>query len=271
MRVFFIFMNLLTTSHSFSQMRPIDKVYIVEGVVADKETLKAVPSAILYNDSLGITTTSDENGYFKIVVPDELLKNLKSIPIDIVKTDYKTNRSGLSYNPAKPATTHGDDPERMIWNYDVKIFWMAKIKSNLSSTESAHAPAIDGIHGAAAIKLVFDEAVTSDLREKKFDQLKQGNDKVFFPLDGEIGLATSRYDIIVIGKLTHVFINDKKVNIADINKLARRNEIRYDKEKSNILTKKYGKETLAFVTTSVSETSNKSLSIKATLEIEIEN
>jgi hypothetical protein len=252
-------------------MRPIDKVYIVEGVVADRETLKAVSSAILYNDSLGITTTSDENGYFKIVVPYELLNNRISIPINIVKTGYKRNGSGLSYNPAKPDTTNGDDVERVIWNYDVKIFWMAKDQSNLSSTISACAPAKEGVHGATVIKLVFDEAVASDIRDKKFDQLKQGNEKVYFPLDGEIGLATSRYDIIVIGKLTHVYINDKKINITDINKMVRRNEIRYDKEKSNILTKKYGKETLAFITIPKPETTlGKSSSIN-TLIIEIEN
>lgn len=272
MRIVTMFISLLTAAYSYPQMRSIDKIYIVEGVVADRETLKAVSSAILYNDSLGIITTSDENGYFKIVVPYELLSNDKLIPLNIVKTGYKRNGSGLSYNPAKPDTTHGDDLERVIWNYDVKIFWMAKDQSNLSSTISAHAPAKDGVHGAAAIKLVFDEAVTSDLRDKKFDQLKEGNEKVYFPLDGVIGLATSRYDIIVIGTLTHVFMNDKKISITDINKLVRRNEIRYDMEKSNILTKKFGKETLAFITIPKSETTpDKSSSVKKTLVIEIEN
>jgi hypothetical protein len=269
MRIFFTFIILLTASRCCSQMRPIDKIYIVEGVVADRETLKAIPSAILYNDSLGITTTTDENGYFKIVVPYELLKSRQLIPITILKTGYKKNGSGLSYNPD---TTHTDDAKKVIWNYDVKIFWMAKDQSNLSSTVSAYAPVKQGVHGAAVIKLAFDEAVASDIRDEKFDRLKQGNEKVYFPLDGQIGLATSRSDIVVIGKITHVFINDKKVNIKDINKLFRRNEIRYDMQKSNILTKKYGKETLAFVATPKSETTPaESRSFKSTLVIEVEN
>ena len=160
----------------------------------------------------------------------------------------------------------------MIWNYDVKIFWMAKDQSNLSSTVSAHIPAKEGVHGATVIKLAFDEAVASDIRDEKLDMLKEGNDKVYFPLDGEIALATSRSDIIVIGKITHVFINDKKVNIKDINKLVKRNEIRYDMEKSNILSKKYGKETLAFITIPISETTHgESRSFKGTLVIEVEN
>lgn len=268
MRIVTMLIPLLITACTYAQMRPIDKVYIVEGMVADRETLKVLPSAILYNDSLGITTTTDENGYFKIVVPYEHFKNRKSILIDIVKTGYKRNGSGFTYNPAKPDTTHSDTFERVIWNYDVKIFWMANNQSNLSSTASAHAPAKEGIHGATVIKLAFDDAVASDLRQKKFDQLKQGNDKVYFPIDGDIGLATSRYDIFVVGKLTHVFINDKKVKIPEINKLVRRTEIRYDNEKSNILTKKYKKETLAFITTPISGTTS---DVKATLEIKIEN
>lgn len=272
MRIVTMFVSLLIASYSHSQMRPIDKIYIVEGVVADRETLKALSSAILYNDSLGITTTSDENGYFKIVVPYELIKSRKSIPIEIVKPGYKRNGSGLSNNPAKPDTSHGEASETVIWNYDVKIFWMAKDQSVLSSTVSAHAPVKEGVHGPAVIKLAFDEAVASYLRQQKFDQLKHGNDKVYLPLDGEIGLATSRTDIIVIGKLTHVFIDDKKINLEEINKLVRRDEIRYDMEKSNILSKKYGKETLAFVTIPKSETRpNELSSFKATLVIEIEN
>src|SRR6267378_246708 len=89
---------------AFSQMRPIGTVYVVEGIVADRETFKTIPSAILYNDSLGITTTSDENGYFKIVVSYDLVKNGKSIRLDIVKPGYKRNGSGFNHNPDKPDT-----------------------------------------------------------------------------------------------------------------------------------------------------------------------
>jgi hypothetical protein len=97
MRISLLLITLLITSSSFSQMQPIDKVYIVEGVVGDRETLQIIPSAILYNDSLGITTTSDEKGYFKLVVPFELLKKKQTIWIDIVKNGYKRNGSGFSY------------------------------------------------------------------------------------------------------------------------------------------------------------------------------
>jgi len=267
MRLFFIFITLLTLSSAYSQMRPIDKIYIVEGVVADRETLKAIPSAILYNDSLGIATTTDENGYFKIVVLHELFRDRKLILIDIVKTGYKRNGSGFTYNPD---TIHSDVSDKAIWNYDVKIFWMAKDGSNLISTVSAHAAEKQGVHGPAAIKLTFDEAVASNLREKKFDQLKEGNEKVYFQLDSVIGLATVRSDIIVLGKLTHVFINDKKINVEDINKSVTRSEIRYDNEKSTILSKKYGKETLAFVTVPKSETTRDRPSFKGILIIEVD-
>jgi len=247
-------------------MSPIDKVYIVEGIVADRDLMKVIPDAILYNDSLGITTSSDENGYFKLVIPYNFFKNRRVVPIDIVKNGYKRNGSGIMPNLD---TNYDNSMDKIIWNYDVKIFWMAKVESDLSSTSSANAPIKEGAHGPSAIKLVFDESVASGIREKKFDLLKEGNEKVYFPLDGQIGIATARYDIIVIGKLSSVFINDKKVAVTDMNSLVKRSQFLYDRAKSDELSKKYGKETLAF-TTSPSAT-NDLPSFKATLEIHVEN
>ncbi|OHC84824.1 MAG: hypothetical protein A2546_06165 [Sphingobacteriia bacterium RIFOXYD2_FULL_35_12] len=74
-----------------AQMKPIEKVYIVEGVVADIETLKIIPSVIIFNDTLGITTTSDENGYFKVVAPYNLVRDKRLIIIDFVIKGYKRN------------------------------------------------------------------------------------------------------------------------------------------------------------------------------------
>jgi hypothetical protein len=245
MRIFTLFITFLTTSYSYSQMRPIDKVYIVEGVVADRETLKAVSSAILYNDSLGITTTSDENGYFKIVVPYELLKNRISIPMTVVKTGYKRNGSGLSYNPDKPDTTNDNDFESVIWNYDVKIFWMAKDQSNLSSTVSAHAPAKAGSHGYLMIRQTFDEAVASERWSRELEELKKGNEKVYFTINGHVCLVTSSYDMYFDESAPIVFIDDKRVKLAEINKMVKRSEVAVDDAKSQTLSKRYGKDVIA--------------------------
>jgi hypothetical protein len=95
MRIILSFILLLTATFSFAQMRQISKVYIEEGVVVDRETLEVIASATLYNDSLGITTTSDENGYFKIVVPYDLVRDGRFIRIDIVKPGYKRTGSGV--------------------------------------------------------------------------------------------------------------------------------------------------------------------------------
>ena len=269
MKMFALFISMLIASLSIAQMRPIKKVYIVEGVVADRETLKAIPSAILYNDSLGITTTSDETGYFKIVVPNELIKDRQSIPIDIVKIGYKRDGSGLTYNPTAD-TFKANTNQRVIWNYDVKIFWLAKNESELSSTAGAYARAKERVYTASIIRRTFDEAVASELREEKFDKLKEGNEKVYFQLGDEIGLATGRNDIIVVGKLTHVYVDGKKVMLTDLNNVVRRSKFFYDRNTSDELSKKFGKETLAFAT---SPTSNSPVnnSIKATLVIEINN
>jgi hypothetical protein len=75
MRTYLLLFSLLTATLSFAQkIRPVDKPYIIQGVVADRETLKPIPDALLYNDSMGIMTTSDEKGYFKLVVPAGLIE-----------------------------------------------------------------------------------------------------------------------------------------------------------------------------------------------------
>jgi hypothetical protein len=269
MRLVALFIPLLITVYSYSQIRPNNAVYIIEGVVADRETLKGLPSAILYNDSLHITTTSDENGYFKIVLPYELIRqydlfrNQNFLRIDVLKAGYKGIAAGVAYNHDEPDSVYMDSLNMEIWGNNVKIFWMPP---------GLYAPAKEEEHGPAGTMKAFDKAVASILRKKKFDRLKQGNDKVYFPLDGETGLATSGYDIVVIGNLTHVFIDDKKVNISDINNLVKRDEIRYDNEKSKILTEKYRKETLAFTITPISRTTpDGSISLSGMLIIHIKN
>lgn len=272
MRIFNLFISMLIGSFSFAQMQPIDTVYIVEGIVADRGTLKIIPLAILYNDSLGITTTSDENGYFKIVVPVKLVKGGKHVFIDIVKTGYKRDGSGFSYNPIPTDTNEIKYDKRMIWNYSVEIFWLAKDESELSSTSGSYARSEKGVYNASVIQQTFKEAIASELREEKLEKLKEGNEKIYFKLGKEIGLATNSYDIIVIGKLTHVYINGRKVMLTEINNIAKRSKFFYDRKNSDALTKKYGKETLTFTTYSKrKETPDQFHSIKATLVIEIDN
>jgi hypothetical protein len=227
-------------------MRPIDKVYIVEGVVADRETLKSLPSAILYNDSLGVMTTSDEKGYFKLVVPVELIEKRQNICLDIVKTGYKRNGSGFSFNPSKADTSHADVSGKVMWNYDVKIFWMARNESLLSSTSGAYARTKDGVHNTTAILQTFNEAVTSELRDRKMEQLKQGNEKVFFLINGKAALATDSSDVYFDNAEPIVFINNKRVKLTEINSQLKRSQARVDWTRSDAFSKQYRKDVIAF-------------------------
>lgn len=252
MRVFFVFINLIITSTSFSQMRPVDKVYIVEGVVADRENLKSISSAILYNDNLNIFTTSDEKGYFKLVVPYELIKDGKTIPIDIVKNGYKRNGSGFHYNLNK-ADTIQSKPSNIIWNNDVKIFWMAKNESEQSSTSAAHIRAREREYSSAVIKQSFDDAVVSERLSRKIDQLKKGNEKVYFLIDGKVILATASTYMHFYESSPTVYINEKKVKLDDINKHIKRNNVKVDWTKSNTLSKELKKDVIVFIPTSESD------------------
>lgn len=175
----FFFSSLISFFGS-AQMRPIDKVFIVEGIVVDRETLITLPSVILYNDSLGIMTTSDERGYFKLVIPDKLIQNREMIPIDAIKTGYKRNGWGIMYNPVAVNDANSNNDLKEIWSYDVKILLMASNESQFSSTMMANAPPKVGKHGYPMIKLALDEAVVSERRSRKLNMLKQGNENYIF-------------------------------------------------------------------------------------------
>jgi len=229
-------------------MKPFDKVYIVEGIVADRETLKIIPSAILYNDSLGITTTSDERGYYKLVVPYDLIKERQIIPVDVVKEGYKRNGWGIRLNLSEPVTSNpkpNNDSREFLWNGDVQILLMAKNESQSSSTSMAHIPAKPGSHGYPMIKLTFDEAVAFERRLRKLEELKKGNEKVYFTINGHVCLATSSYDMYFDESTPIVFISDKRVNLAEINKMVKRSEVTVDDVKSQTLSKRYGKDVIA--------------------------
>lgn len=273
MRIFIVLLILLKTTFSFAQTQVFSKVYIVEGLVIDAETSQVVPSAILYNDSLGIATTTDENGYFKIVVPVGLVKSGTNVQINVVKTGYKLNRTWFGYNPFPADTIANDNDSSVLYNSDVPVFQMAKNSSSLISTSGIHSPVKEGEHGAAMIRQTYNEMIASEQRQKKFDRLKQGNDKVYFPLNGGTGLVTRLYDIIVIGRLTYVYIDGRKVKLIDINKAVKRSAVFYDRLKSDSLSKACGKEIVALRTTPPPGVSKERLNapIKATLEIDLEN
>jgi hypothetical protein len=166
-----------------------------------------------------------------------------------------------------------DNERTELYNCGVTVYYMARDNSVHSSNVGAHSPVKEGVHGAAMVLLTYKELVASELREIKFDQLKEGNDKVYFPLDDATGLATRLYDLIVIGKLTHVYIDGRKVKLTDVNKVVKRNNVFYDRTKSDSLSKAYGKETIALRTTPPSGVPEERLNapIKATLEIDLGN
>lgn len=246
MKIHITLIILLAASTSFSQIQPVDKVYVVEGVVADRESLKSIPSAILYNDSLGIMTTSDEKGYFKLVVPLELVTKRQMIPLEIVKTGYKRNGSGFNYNPPVTDTVRTNTEERIIWNSDLKIFWMAKNESKLSSTGGAYERAKGNQSDAALVQLAFNKAVASELHYRKMNQLKEGNEKVFFRIDGIAAFATAEYDVYCDHAQPIVFINNKRIKLSEINNLLKRSQARIDWPKSDAYAKQYKQDVIVF-------------------------
>jgi hypothetical protein len=269
MRIPIALLVLLHTSFCFAQTSTFSKVYVVEGLVLNTGTFEVIPSAVLHNHSLGITTTTDQNGYFKIVVPFKSLKDDSIINIEVAKEGYKINHSGFYYNLTRVASAANADS---FYHSDVVVFYLAENNSSLSSAVSIQAPLKQGLHGAEMIRETYDQIVGSQRRENLFDRLKQGNEMVYFAVDSATGLATRLYDIIVIGKLTHVYIDGIKVKVSDINKRTKRSTIFYDMVKSNSLSKAFGKETVALRTTPPPGVTAERLNsdMKATLEIDLD-
>jgi hypothetical protein len=247
MKTYLLLFSLLTTSFSLAQtMRPIDKVYILEGVVADKQTLKPTPDAVLYNDSLGLMTTSDGKGYFKLVVPVALIEKRPMIRIDIVKSGYKRDGTAFGYHPAIADTVELAGFAVEIRNADVKIFWMAKTESVVSSGAGTSDRPRQAAYGAAAVQEIFERGVTSERSNRKLKQLKQGNEKVFFLIDGKAVFAYSNNGYVSFDNVPLVFVNNKKVGLAEINKILKRDKVWQDEEAGLAFSKQYGRAAIAF-------------------------
>lgn len=245
MKIHITLLLLLAASNSFSQMQPVDKVYVIEGVVADRESLKSIPSAILYNDSLGIMTTTNEKGYFKVVVPLELILKKQRIPIEISKPGYKLNRSGFPYNPGTD-TARMYTEERIIWNWDIKYFLMAKNESTLNSTCGAHIRIDGNPENTALVLEAYNQTAASEVISRKLDQLKEGNEKVFFQVDGTAAFVTDDYNVYSDQENPLVFINNKKIKASKLNTRLKRSQARIDWPKSDAYTKQYKKDVIVF-------------------------
>ena len=257
--------------NSFAQKVPIKTVYILEGIVTDRETFKVIPSASLFCDSLGINTMSDQYGYFKIAVPLEQVRDSMVVPFKITRAGYKPFGWLMSRNFDKSDTICIMPKLVELHDQNVRVFYMAKTTSLLSSTVVNTIWPKKGEYGANMAKLAFDELIKGELQELELDSLKKGNEYVYLPLKDGIGLATYRGDIIVTGKLTHVFLNDKKVKVTDLNRLVKRSHFAFAMEKSTALSLKYGRELLAFESQDIpARRLDEGFSVKATLYVELD-
>jgi hypothetical protein len=97
------------------------------------------------------------------------------------------------------------------------------------------------------IKQTFSQAVTSEKRDRKLEKQKQGNEKVYFLIDGWIMLST-RSSGAYLKKAPLVFVDGAKTELAQLNKKLKRSQTKIDWKESGILEKKFGKHVVAFRT-----------------------
>jgi hypothetical protein len=88
--------------------------------------------------------------------------------------------------------------------------------------------------------------VASALRDRKIEQLKQGNEKVFFLIDGKAAMATASSDIYFDHAAPIVFISNKRVKLSEINNRLIRSKSEIDWHKSDTLSKQFKKDAIAF-------------------------
>lgn len=247
MRTSLVLIALLTVSGSFSQMHPAGKVYIVEGVVADKETLKGIRSAVVYNDSLSIMTTSDERGYFKLVVPVELIRKMKMIPVGIVKKGYKRTGSFIHYNPIDPDSNQVSVSTEEKWNDNIEFFLMANNESPLFSSSGSRMRTQKNVFNSTVVMDAYSKVIVSEMRRRKINQLKEGNEKIFFIIDGKAVIAFDSSGAYFDNASPIIFFNNKRVKIAEINRQLKRSSARVDWSKSDSLSTRYKKDVIVFV------------------------
>ncbi|OHC84825.1 MAG: hypothetical protein A2546_06170 [Sphingobacteriia bacterium RIFOXYD2_FULL_35_12] len=109
----------------------------------------------------------------------------------------------------------------------------------------ARAPAKENVHGYQIIKQTFDQATTSLKRFRKLEQQKQGNESVYFLIDGWFMFST-RLSVAYFDKRPLVFIDGEKIKLAHVNNKLKRSQIKIAFKESEDSEKKFGKQVVAF-------------------------
>jgi hypothetical protein len=122
---------------------------------------------------------------------------------------------------------------------------MAKTESPLSSNTGASRRVKDGVYSPAAIHQTYNKAVASVLRDRKMEQLKQGNEKVFFLIKGKAAMATASSDVYFDHAEPVVFIGNKRIKLSEINDHLKRSRSEIDWAKSDSLSRRFKKDAIS--------------------------
>lgn len=203
------------------EVTKINCVYAVEGVIIDGDSYQAISNAILKNEKLGITSISDDRGYFSFAFPIKYLDSGKTVGLEILKKGYNTNKCWLSYNPIDSLISD-TSKNCLTWNYDLKMIRLTKSNTNGNSSISSHIRIDSKEHGFSGISKAFEQYLKSSKRGDKLSILKKNNENVLFNIDGEYIICTDSTSTFFNNKNILVYVNNRKVKLEKINTLLKR-------------------------------------------------
>jgi hypothetical protein len=199
--------------------------YILEGIITKGNKFEPVPFALFTNTRSGISTRSDERGYYSMSFPLSFVKDTSIVQIDIQETGFSPGKFWIGYNPGD--TILSSPGNKVIWNYDLKFIMILENGPGVQYEDVSSRRINPKAHGFEGIKQSFEEFKTSKKRMYEIEQLKKNNQLVLFKLRGEYkyALCSSKSTSWLRDSHFIVFVDGKKVKHRDLNKLIKRNEV----------------------------------------------
>ena len=196
-------------------------IYAVEGFAIDGLSYETLKYVIIRNEKFGLTTFTDDNGYYCLSIPVKYLDSAKSLEFQIYKESYSPQKFWIGYNPFD-SIPNSISKNCLIWNYDLKMIRLSKINVNKTFYVTAHARIGSQGHGYSETRETLQYFIRTTKRNDRLEVEKLNNEKVIFKLDSNIIICTKKSTVFLDNKEIRVFVNNKRIPLDQVNKYIKR-------------------------------------------------
>jgi hypothetical protein len=205
-----------------------EKIITTTGLIVDAETLEPLASAKITIQDLKIAVSTDDKGFYKVQIPYEKLP--LNYTMVVIKDGYELFKifGGYEENKNSVHTNSIGDVEF--------------IGINKKDKKGSFIHAMDGANenvasfGYDSVLARFEDFKLSNQRQRKLEQLKMGNEKVFFIIDGHSYVTAQNTQAASISSETDIVqVNDKPMPAEEVNRSIQRKNVTVVGSKKGIL------------------------------------